>query len=339
MGAGFPFESGYRNKKVLLTGLTGFKGSWLGLWLAQIGARVTGLSLAPEAGRKNLYEAADIASVADSRIGDIRDRKLVNDLFQESAPEIVFHLAAQPLVQEGYRDPVGTFETNVLGTINILDAARFQPSVRAIVCVTSDKVYDNKGWVWRYRENDALGGKDPYSASKAAAEIVAASYASAFYSKDDRVRLVTARGGNVVGGGDWAPDRIVPDLVRAIESGSQLVLRNPGAIRPWQHVLELCRGYLLLGQLLLAANKNAFGALNFGPNAENEITVLTLAKQFSAKLRRERRQHRRSGACLCRGAIPETGQHKSRHGLRLAAHAWHPRYNSLDRDLVPQAAR
>ena len=239
--------STYRDRRVLVTGHTGFKGSWLCSWLLELGAKVAGLALEAES-RPNLFEALGLADRMASHICDIRDEAALRGVFQETRPEIVFHLAAQPLVRRSYADPIATFATNVLGTAHVLEAARASSSVRAIVIVTTDKVYDNREWAWPYREIDALGGLDPYSASKAAAEIV-----TAVYQKNlcrGSIAIATARGGNVIGGGDWSEDRIVPDIVRAISVDAPVVLRNPHAVRPWQHVLELCEAYIELGARL-----------------------------------------------------------------------------------------
>jgi CDP-glucose 4,6-dehydratase len=230
--------STYRDRRVLVTGHTGFKGSWLCTWLLELGAKLTGLALAPES-RPNMLEALGLADRMMSRIADIRDETAVRRVLEESQPEIIFHLAAQPLVRRSYADPLETFATNVLGTAHVLDAARRLGSVRAIVSVTTDKVYDNREWAWPYREIDPLGGLDPYSASKAAAELI-----TAVYQKNlcrEKIAIASARGGNVIGGGDWSVDRIVPDIVRAINADAPVVLRNPQAVRPWQHVLELSK--------------------------------------------------------------------------------------------------
>jgi CDP-glucose 4,6-dehydratase len=206
----------YAGIRALVTGHTGFKGSWLSTWLKQDGAVVAGLSLAPEAGRPSLFEDAGIADGMESHIGDIRDHELVRQVVDDFRPEIVFHLAAQPLVRRSYRDPIETFGSNVMGTVHVLEAARSCASVRAIVCVTTDKVYENREWGWGYREIDPLGGKDPYSASKACAEIVAASYMQTLLPMAGGIRMATGRGGNVIGGGDWSEDRLVPDIVRSL---------------------------------------------------------------------------------------------------------------------------
>jgi len=268
----------FRGVKALVTGHTGFKGGWLCEWLLADGAEVAGLALPPEDGRPSLFLDLGLDGRMASRYGDIRDLATVEAAMADFQPQIVFHLAAQALVRRAYADPVATFATNVMGTVHVLDAARRAPSLKAIVCVTSDKCYDNREWVWGYRENDPLGGKDPYSASKGAAEIAAGSYMQALMPPE--VRLATARGGNVIGGGDWSEDRLVPDLARAIGEGRPVVLRNPGALRPWQHVLELVRGYLTLGAGLLAGEALQ-GGWNFGPGRESEITVGDLANQFA----------------------------------------------------------
>jgi CDP-glucose 4,6-dehydratase len=270
----------FADVRVLLTGHTGFKGSWLSQWLKRDGAVLTGLSLPPEPGRPSLFEAARVADGMASHFGDIRDLDCVRRVMDASQPEIVLHLAAQPLVRRSYRDPIETLATNVMGTAHVLEAARQCPSVRAIVCVTTDKVYDNREWVWGYRESDPLGGKDPYSASKACAEIVATAYRQTMFPLAGDVRMATARGGNVIGGGDWSEDRLIPDIVRAIQAREPIVLRNPKSTRPWQHVLELVRGYVVLGRKLLDGDKSAEGVWNFGPGSENEIDVETIVNAF-----------------------------------------------------------
>ncbi len=267
--------------RVFVTGHTGFKGAWLTAWLKRGGAAVTGLALAPETGRPSLFEAARVGEGMRSVIGDIRDFALVERAMDEARPEIVFHLAAQALVRRSYADPVGTFATNVLGTAHVLEAAR-RAGARAVVCVTSDKCYENTGAGRAFREDDRLGGRDPYSASKAAAEIAAACWRDALLPLEGgRTALATARGGNVVGGGDWAEDRLVPDIVRALEAGAPIVLRKPGAVRPWQHVLDLVLAYALLGRRLLDAPAEASGAWNFGPAPDGAVNVGELARRFA----------------------------------------------------------
>lgn len=262
----------YRNRRVLVTGHTGFKGSWLTLWLETLGARVAGISLAPET-TPNHWDL--LALDIDHNVQDIRDAAAVADLVRKTRPEIVFHLAAQPLVRRSYREPLATWETNVKGTANLLDACRDRPELAAIVVITSDKCYVNREWPWGYRENDRLGGHDPYSASKAAAELVAASYRDAFFGNGVPL-LSTARAGNVIGGGDWSEDRLIPDLVRAVGRGAPLEIRSPKATRPWQHVLESLSGYLLLGQRLLEGRREFAEAWNFGPESQGNRSVAAI---------------------------------------------------------------
>ena len=273
------FEAAYAARRVLVTGHTGFKGSWLSLWLSDIGAEVHGISLAPDT-TPNLYDDVGLGSLVNHNIQDVRDRDGLTRLVAEINPEIVFHLAAQPLVRRSYDLPLDTFETNIMGTAYLLESCRRVTGVKAIVCVTTDKVYENNEWVWAYRERDRLGGKDPYSASKAAAEIVVASYRDSFMSNDQGPALATARGGNVVGGGDWSDDRLVPDLVRAIGSDRELNVRNPNASRPWQHVLSLCHGYLQLADRLIADPASHVGAWNFGPDEGGTVSVQALLNRF-----------------------------------------------------------
>jgi CDP-glucose 4,6-dehydratase len=260
----------FRNKRVLVTGHTGFKGSWLALWLNELGAEVTGISL-PLTTKPNHYDLLKLP-IEDYRL-DIRDFVSLRRVFNTIKPEVVFHLAAQPLVRRSYHDPLETWSTNVMGTANVLEACRQTVSVRAIAAITTDKCYENREWPWGYRESDRLGGHDPYSASKAGAELVAASYSSAFFATESAPLLATARAGNVIGGGDWSEDRLIPDLVRALEMNQSLEIRSPQATRPWQHVLESLSGYLLLGQKLLTGDKAFAEAWNFGPEPEGNRTV------------------------------------------------------------------
>lgn len=272
----------WRNKRVLVTGHTGFKGSWLSIWLQEMGVRTFGYALSPPT-QPALYEQAGVGNGMTSRIGDIRDHELLTHYVLETQPEVIFHLAAQPLVRASYETPRETYETNVLGTVNVLEAARQCESVRSVVVVTTDKCYENREWHWGYREVDTLGGYDPYSSSKAAAEIVVSSYRASFFGAENRgqthsVTLATARAGNVIGPGDWATDRLVPDLVRAAESGEPVVIRNPAAIRPWQHVLEPLAGYLILAERQFDVPK--FGeAWNFGPLDADCQSVMWIANE------------------------------------------------------------
>jgi CDP-glucose 4,6-dehydratase len=266
----------YAGKKVFLTGHTGFKGGWLAIWLKQLGADVTGFSLAPETS-PNLFTLASVDEGMRSILGDIRDAAALEGAMAGSQPEIVFHLAAQPLVRRSYRDPVETYSTNVMGTLHLLQAARAAGSVRAVVVVTSDKCYENLERMWGYRESDALGGYDPYSSSKACAEILTSAFRRS-YCGDSDLLIATARAGNVIGGGDWAEDRLVPDVVRAISSVQPVVLHNPHAVRPWQHVLEPLHGYLLLGRHLFSGDPCWAEAWNFGPALGTEARVEDLAR-------------------------------------------------------------
>jgi CDP-glucose 4,6-dehydratase len=278
------FGNFFKNKSVLVTGHTGFKGSWLSLWLYELGARVTGLALPPNTAPSH-FELVRLPDLITHTEGDIRNGGIVKTAFEKAKPEIVFHLAAQPLVRDSYDDPKTTFDTNIGGTVNVLEAIRTCPSVKAAVVVTSDKCYENREWVWGYRENDPMGGHDPYSASKGAAEIVCASYLQSFFAKQARgphLGFATARAGNVIGGGDWAKDRIIPDCIRALSKGEPIVVRNPQATRPWQHVLDPLSGYLLLAQRLLEDPERFSGAWNFGPLENGHIRVHDLVNKFIA---------------------------------------------------------
>jgi CDP-glucose 4,6-dehydratase len=270
----------WRGRKVLLTGHTGFKGSWLSLWLQKLEVDLTGYALAPHT-RPSLFELADVGRDMRSVIGDVRDESKLRQVIQDCKPEIVIHMAAQALVHHSYEHPVQTYAVNVMGTVNLLDAIRQTPSVRAIVNVTTDKCYENREWLWPYREGEPLGGQDPYSSSKACAEIVSAAYRASFFAASPGgVALATARAGNVIGGGDWSPDRLVPDIVQAMESGVPAVIRNPDAIRPWQHVLEPLRGYMMLAERLHANEAPFAEPWNFGPLQEDARSVQWLARQL-----------------------------------------------------------
>jgi CDP-glucose 4,6-dehydratase len=272
----------YHDKKVLITGDTGFKGSWLALWLYNLGATVTGIGLDPKTSRDN-YCVCGLESVINHHTCDIRQYNKIQKIFNKTNPDMVFHLAAQPLVSESYISPRETFETNIQGTANILESIRHTPSVQAAVMVTSDKCYENREWVHGYRETDPLGGYDPYSASKGAAEIVISSYIRSFFSRNSTAVISSARAGNVIGGGDWSKDRIVPDFMRSLEEKKPISLRNPGAIRPWQHVLEPLYGYLLLGATMINRGHSFSGAWNFGPLYRNNLTVEDLIRRFIEK--------------------------------------------------------
>jgi CDP-glucose 4,6-dehydratase len=270
------FERAYCGVPVLVTGHTGFKGSWLSIWLAELGAQVIGYSLDPPTEPSNFALSGLARRMVDVR-ADVRDARALLQVIQEHQPQIVFHLAAQPLVLPSYRDPKETFDTNVGGTVNLLEAVRHVPSVRAVVCVTTDKVYENREWVWGYRENDRLGGHDPYSASKAMAELAIASYRQSFFaataSASSSAAIASARAGNVMGGGDWGEHRLIPDCIRAWTTGQPVHLRNPSFVRPWQLLLEPLAGYLWLGACLLGADGHHFAEpWNFGPHEERGVT-------------------------------------------------------------------
>lgn len=270
----------WQGRRVLLTGHTGFKGAWLALWLQQLGAQVTGYARAP-ATRPNLYGLAQVADGMTSIFGDVRDTAALSSALKAAQPEIVIHMAAQALVRYGYENPVETYATNVMGTVNLFEAVRTCSSVRSIVCVTSDKCYDNKEWLWGYRENEALGGYDPYSSSKAAAELVTSAYRDS-YLRDQGVGVASARAGNVIGGGDWAADRLVPDVLQAFAEGRPAFIRNPDAIRPWQHVLEPLSGYLSLAEHLCEKPSEFAGAWNFGPYDADAKSVRNVVEKLAA---------------------------------------------------------
>ena len=264
-------------RRTFLTGHTGFKGGWLATWLLDLGAKVSGYSLPPETERC-YFSLCDLERRLDSQFGDILDAEALNAAVRRSRPEILVHLAAQPLVRRSYRQPAQTFATNVMGTVNLLEAARKTPSVRAVVVITSDKCYENRESMWGYRETDPVGGHDPYSASKGCAELVTGAYQRSFFQGGDlRIGAASARAGNVFGGGDAAEDRLVPDAVRALHSGEPLIVRNPRSVRPWQHVMEPLAGYLALAERLYADGNPWAGAWNFGPGYDAAVPVSALA--------------------------------------------------------------
>lgn len=274
----------WQGKRVLITGHTGFKGSWLSLWLQSLGAITIGYSL-PAPTDPSLFELANIAAGMVSITGDIRDLPNFQAVMAEYQPEIVFHLAAQPLVRYSYQYPVETYTTNIIGTMNVLETVRHTPSVRTVVTITSDKCYKNQEWVWGYRENETLGGRDPYSSSKACAEIVIAAYRDSYFSAADyerhRVAIASARAGNVIGGGDWATDRLIPDIMRSFMMGRSVLIRNPHATRPWQHVLQPLSGYLCIAERLWKDGLPYAEAWNFGPNDEDAKPVAWIVEQLS----------------------------------------------------------
>ena len=302
------FKSIYQGKRVLVTGHTGFKGSWLCIWLKELGAEVVGYALDPPSEPSN-FSACGLAGHIAHQRGDVRDCDRLISIFSQYKPEIVFHLAAQALVRPAYNDPKGTFDTNVGGTVNVLEAVRRTDSVRVLVNVTSDKCYENREWVWGYRENDPLGGHDPYSASKGCAELIFAAYLRSFFSRPksaksgdtipisdeigscppgeigscpliSQIGAGSCRAGNAIGGGDWGLDRLIPDCVRALSSGQAVAIRNPQAIRPWQHVLELLSGYLWLGACLWENPGQYSGAWNLGPDNTADLTVAEVVTRF-----------------------------------------------------------
>ena len=273
----------YKGKKVLITGHTGFKGSWLSIWLNKLGAQVIGIALEPKTQLDN-FILADVSSfVKDIRL-DIRDKKSLFNIFDEEQPEIVFHLAAQALVLESYKYPLETFETNTLGTANVLEAIRQTNSVKTAVFITTDKVYENKEWIWPYREDERLGGYDPYSASKGAAEIIISSYRNSFFNPENYSKhgkaIASVRAGNVIGGGDWSENRIIPDCIRALEKDLPIEVRSPKSVRPWQHVLEPLGGYLLLGAKMILEPTSFAEAWNLGPEIKNVINVGDLVQMI-----------------------------------------------------------
>lgn len=273
------FGGFYKDKVVLVTGHTGFKGSWLCTWLVELGATVVGYALDPPSDPCNFDSSALANKILDIR-GDIRDATGVSDVLAEHEPDVVFHLAAQALVRTSYQEPVDTFSTNVMGSVNVMEAVRKTPSVKAIINVTSDKCYANREQVWGYKENDPMGGDDPYSASKGAAELVFRAYQHSYFSHIPTLGAASVRAGNVIGGGDWGRDRIVPDSLRAFEKNEPISVRNPRAIRPWQHVLEPLSGYLWLASLLASASERYSGGWNFGPKETAAKTVAELATKI-----------------------------------------------------------
>ena len=274
----------WQGRRVLVTGHTGFKGAWLALWLQRMGAELTGYSLPPPTD-PSLFDMARVADGMRSVVGDVRDGEAIATTIAEVQPEVVFHMAAQPLVRLSYADPVGTYATNVMGTVHVLEAVRAVGGVKAAIVVTSDKCYDNKEWAWGYREIDPLGGRDPYSSSKGCAELVASAYRLSFFHPESyarhRTAVATVRAGNVIGGGDWAADRLIPDLIRSFLVQESARIRNPGAIRPWQYVLEPLAGYLELAERMIENGPGFGGAWNFGPRPEDAQPVHWISTQLA----------------------------------------------------------
>jgi CDP-glucose 4,6-dehydratase len=315
----------WQGRRVFLTGHTGFKGGWLALWLACRGAEIRGYALDPPT-EPNLFTAASVATVLDDTRGDTRDYARLESSMVEFGPEVVFHLAAMPILRRSYIEPLRTYSTNVMGTVHLLEAVRKTPSVHAVVCITSDKCYQNQEWIWPYRETDPLGGFDPYSSSKACAEMVCAAYRSSFFPvnrlHEHRVALATTRAGNVVGGGDWSEDRLIPDLIRGFQSGQPVLIRQPKSVRPWQHVLEPLHGYMLLAEKLLEQPSKYCAAFNIGPNDEDVWPVERIATKL-AEMWGE-------GAAWIRDSVPSVHED---HSLRLDSSrarrelGWQPRLN------------
>ncbi|MHB9003109.1 MAG: CDP-glucose 4,6-dehydratase [Coriobacteriia bacterium] len=276
------FDGAFAGRRVFITGHTGFKGSWLAEWLLGMGAIVAGYSLEPPT-EPSLFDELGLANRLSHEVGDVRDASSLSRYMREFDPEIVFHLAAQPLVRLSYEEPVATYETNVMGTVNVLEAIRTCPSVRVAIVVTSDKCYENRETGQAYREDDCLGGFDPYSSSKGCAELVTAAYRRSFFGPESPVRIASARAGNVIGGGDWALDRIVPDCVRALEADTPILVRNPDAVRPWQHVLEPLSGYLQLASRLWSQGAELDGAWNFGPLSQDDVPVREIVDSIIAE--------------------------------------------------------
>ena len=270
----------WNGRKVFVTGHTGFKGSWLSLWLQRLSANVVGYSL-PAPTNPSLYEAADVKAGMISTIGDVRDYPRLRETLEKHRPEIIFHMAAQSVVRASYQDPVETYSTNVMGTVNLLEALRHASGRAVVVNITSDKSYENKEWIWGYRETDRLGGRDPYSNSKACSELVTQAFTDSYFSSDDTGKsIATARAGNVIGGGDWTLDQLVPDAINALHQGRPILLRNPQAVRPWQFVLDCLAGYLTLAEKLYLEGRKYSGPWNFGPRLEDTLSVRELVERL-----------------------------------------------------------
>lgn len=307
----------WAGRSVLVTGHTGFKGAWLTLWLSRLGATVTGLSLEPQT-EPSLFALA-VRDCARNVFADIRDLDAVRRAVSATRPELVLHLAAQSLVRPSYADPVGTYATNVMGTVNLLQAVRETDSVSSVVVVTSDKAYENREWLWAYRENEAMGGRDPYSSSKGCAELVVGAFRDSFFKADPgrRVNVASVRAGNVIGGGDWSADRLVPDIVRSFSRGESVEIRNPHAIRPWQHVIEPLSGYLMLAQALGSGGGEGFAdAWNFGPSDEDCRPVAEVVGRFAASWGRDASWHLSAGEHPHEASLLKVDSSKARTRLR-----------------------
>jgi CDP-glucose 4,6-dehydratase len=314
-----------KNKTVLITGHTGFKGAWLAIWLNEIGARVIGYSLDP-IGENNLFALSNLKDKIIDIRGDIRDYKKLKMVFDQYQPEVVFHLAAQPLVKYSYDHPVYTYEVNVLGTMNVLEAIRKCDSTKTGIMITSDKCYENQEWVWGYRENDPIGGHDPYSSSKGCCEILVSSYRNSYFHVDQFEEhgkvIASVRAGNVIGGGDWSLDRIIPDCIRALESDQEIIIRAPHSIRPWQHVLEPLGGYLLLAAKLLEEGTLYSGAWNFGPESDSISSVEVLVNKLLHYWGCGRWLEDRTNSTVHEAKLLGLDINKAKNQLN-----WHPRWN------------
>jgi len=315
----------WKDKKVLVTGHTGFKGSWLSLWLQSAGAKVVGYALPPPT-KPSLFEIASVADGMVSLTGDVRDLEKLGAAIRSHSPEIVFHMAAQSLVRPSYANPVETYGTNVMGTVNLLDAIRRGEGTRVVVIVTSDKCYENREWIWGYREDEPMGGHDPYSNSKGCAELVTAAFRNSFFPLGEFVRhgvaLASARAGNVIGGGDWAKDRLIPDIMRAFMNREKVTIRNPHAVRPWQHVLEPLSGYLLLAEKLWENGPDYAEAWNFGPDDSDARPVSWIADHLTAMWGDDAGWKRTEGEELHEANLLKLDSSKARSRL-----GWHPRWN------------
>lgn len=311
----------FKGKRVFFTGHTGFKGSWFAFLLHELGADVRGFALNP-IGAINHFNLLGLSEKVESVIADIRDAKALEIAIKEFQPEFVFHLAAQALVRQSYDDPITTFSTNLMGSVNLLEAVRNCDSIRSLVYITSDKCYENVEWVWGYRETDQLGGRDPYSASKAAAELAYSCYERSFYKHRTNLGAASARAGNVIGGGDWASDRIIPDCIRAIEANEPVKLRNPNATRPWQHVLEPISGYLLLSAKLYEDPERWRGAWNFGPSTNDVRTVSSVAREIISYIGKGSLEHEEISTNMYEANLLQLNCDKAYHFLN-----WSPRWN------------